>query len=134
MSEIKQNINIKQGSNKNFGYVFSFIFFLIGFFPLFFDGSPRLWSICIGLVMISITLLKASLYQTPNYLWFKLGILLGRVVSPIIMVLIFFLIIFPTGLLLRLFRKDVLGLRFDKNKKTYWVHRDEPMQSMKNQF
>jgi hypothetical protein len=84
--------------------------------------------------MISITLLKASLYQTPNYLWFKLGILLGRVVSPIIMVLIFFLIIFPTGLLLRLFRKDVLGLRFDKNKKTYWVHRDEPMQSMKNQF
>ena len=84
--------------------------------------------------MISITLLKASLYKTPNYLWFKFGILLGRIVSPIIMALIFYLIIFPTGLLLRLFRKDVLGLRFDKNKKTYWISRDEPMQSMKNQF
>ncbi|MDA9040413.1 SxtJ family membrane protein [Gammaproteobacteria bacterium] len=134
MSEIKQNINIKQGSDKNFGYVFSFIFFFIGFFPLFFDGSLRLWSIGSGLVMISVTLLKPSLYKIPNYLWFKFGILLGRIVSPVVMAIIFFLIIFPTGLLLRLFRKDVLGLKFDRNKKTYWVLRDEPMQSMKNQF
>ena len=134
VSEIKQNINIKQGSDKSFGFVFSFIFFLISFYPLFFGSSPRLWSMILAIALISITFFKPSLYKTPNYLWFRFGILLGKVISPIVMALIFFFIIFPTGLILKLFKKDLLGLKFDRTKKTYWIYRDGPMQSMKDQF
>ena len=88
----------------------------------------------LAFVFMMIALLKPSLFKWPNYLWFRFGILLGKIVSPVVMALIFFLVIFPTGLALRLFKKDILGLKIDKNKKTYWVHRDQPMQSMKNQF
>ena len=134
MIEIKQNINAKQGSDKGFGYVFSIIFLLIGSYPLLHGEVFKLWFMVLAFVFMMIALLKPSLFKWPNYLWFRFGILLGKVVSPVVMALIFFLVIFPTGLALRLFKKDILGLKIDKNKKTYWVHRDQPMQSMKNQF
>ena len=134
MSEIKQNIKIKQGSDRSFGYVFSFIFLLISLYPLLHGEVFKLWFMIAAIIMLAITLLRPSLYKWPNYLWFKFGILLGKIVSPVIMALIFFLVVFPTGLTLRLFNKDILGLKIDKNKETYWIDRDKPMQSMKNQF
>ncbi len=125
--------DIKIGSNRSFGIVFFIFFFLISIYPLFKDGNLRLWSLIISIIFLSLGLINSNLLNPLNKLWFKFGFLLGKIVSPIIMSLIFFLVVTPTGILMRLFKKDLLNLKYNKNN-TYWINKSGPKSKMKNQF
>tara|TARA_B100001121_G_C18221441_1_gene403841 strand:+ start:34 stop:417 length:384 start_codon:yes stop_codon:yes gene_type:complete len=125
--------NIKIGSNKSFGIVFFFVFLLIGLYPLLGSDEVRIWSIVLSLVFLILGIINSKLLTPFNKLWFKFGIFIGKIMSPIIMGIIFFLVVTPTGILMRLFKKDLLNLKFNK-KKTYWIEKSDPKSNMKNQF
>ena len=124
---------IKLSSNRNFGIVFFVVFFLIALYPLTYDGGIRRWSIIISLIFLILGLLNSKILNPLNKLWFKFGIILGRIISPLIMGIIFFLVVTPTGLIMKLLRKDILNLRYNKNK-SYWIKKNEQKNNMKNQF
>ena len=124
---------IKVGSNKSFGIVFFVFFLIIGLYPLINEGNIRIWSIVISIIFLILGLINSQILTPLNILWFKFGMLLGRFVSPIIMGLVFFLVVTPTGLIMKLFNKDLLKLRKNKNS-SYWIKRPETKSEMKNQF
>ena len=125
--------NLKPGSNRSFGIVFFIVFLLIALYPLINNHSIRFWSLLISLVFLVLGILNSKLLSPLNLLWFKFGILLGRFISPIIMGLIFFFVVTPIGLLMRLFRKDLLNLKFN-NKNSYWIKNKPEKINMKDQF
>ena len=124
---------IKVGSNKSFGIVFFVFFLIIGLYPLINDDSIRIWSIIISIIFLLLGLINSQILTPLNILWFKFGMLLGRFVSPIVMGLVFFLVVTPTGLIMKLFNKDLLKLKKNKNS-SYWIKRPETKSEMKNQF
>ena len=124
---------IKVGSNKSFGIVFFVFFLIIGLYPLINDDNIRFWSIVISIIFLILGLINSQILTPLNILWFKFGMLLGRFVSPIVMGLVFFLVVTPTGLIMKLFNKDLLKLRKNKNS-SYWIKRPETKSEMKNQF
>ena len=124
---------IKLGSNKNFGIVFSIVFLLIAIYPLINSEGLRVWSIIIAIIFLVLGLINSKILTPLNKLWFKFGILLGRIVSPIIMGVIFFLVVTPIAIIMRIIGKDLLNLKFNKNK-SYWIEKNEPKSKMKNQF
>lgn len=124
---------IKVGSNKSFGIVFFVFFLIIGLYPLINEDNIRIWSIVISIIFLILGLINSQILTPLNILWFKFGMLLGRFVSPIVMGLVFFLVVTPTGLIMRLFNKDLLKLRKNKNS-SYWIKRPETKSEMKNQF
>ena len=128
-----QTKDIKLGSNKSFGIVFFIVFLLLGFYPLLNDGNIRVWSLVISLIFLVLGLLNSKLLLPLNKIWFKFGILLGKIVSPLIMAIIFFLVVTPIALVMRMLRKDVLNLKFN-TKKSYWIEKNGPKSKMKNQF
>ena len=125
--------DIKIGSNKSFGVVFFLVFLLISLYPLINDGNLRIWSFVISIIFLILGILNSKILSPLNKIWFKFGLLLGKVISPIVMGIIFFIVVTPTGLILRLFQKDVLNLKFNNNK-TYWIEKSGPKSKMKNQF
>ena len=125
--------DIKISSNRSFGLVFCFVFLIIGFFPLFENGNPRIWSIIIAIIFLFLGLLNSKILLPLNKLWFKFGLFLGKIISPLIMAIIFFIVVTPTGFIMRIFKKDILELKFN-NKKTYWVEKNDLKSNMKNQF
>ena len=125
--------DIKISSNRSFGIVFFVVFLLIAIYPILSDGDLRLWSLIISLVFLILGLINSRLLTPLNKLWFKFGILLGKIISPVIMGIIFFLVVTPIGLLMRLLKKDVLNLSFNDNK-SYWIEKNGPKSKMKNQF
>ena len=125
--------DVKVNSNKSFGIVFSIVFFLIALYPLTYYGEIRVWSGIVSLIFLVIALFNSKILAPLNKLWFKFGIFLGRIISPIIMGIIFFLIVTPIGLVMRLLRKDILNLKYNKSK-SYWIKKDGPKSKMKNQF
>lgn len=134
MLEIESYTSMKTGTNRSFAFVFAFVFLLIGFWPLVANEFVRIWPIAIAVGLIAIGLLKPNIVAIPNRLWGLLGIFLGKITTPVVMFCMFAIIIVPTGLVLRIFGKDTLGLKFDSASKSYWMKRDEPPGSMKNQF
>ena len=126
--------NIKIGSNKSFGIVFFLVFLLISIYPLTNNENVRYWSLIVSLIFLILGLLNSAILSTLNKLWFKFGILLGKIVSPLVMGIIFFLVVTPIGLLMKIFKKDLLNLTFNDKKKTYWIEKTEPKSKMKNQF
>ena len=122
-----------QSSNKSFGIVFFILFIIIGFYPLLNDGYIRIWSIVVSIIFLILGLSNAKILNPLNKVWFQFGIILGKIVSPIIMLLIFFFVVTPTGIIMRLFGKDLLNLKINK-KKSYWIERAGPKSKMKNQF
>ena len=124
---------IKTSSNKSFGIVFFIVFLIIALYPLIKDGDLRLWSLIVSLIFLILGLINSTILTPLNRLWFKFGIFLGKIVSPIILGTIFFLIVTPTGLLLRLFGKDVINLKYNKNN-SYWIKKTGPKSNMKDQF
>ena len=124
---------IKIGSNRSFGIVFFFVFLLIAVYPLIKNQDIRLWSLTVSVVFLTLGIFNSKILNPLNKLWFKIGIFLGKIVSPLIMGIIFFLVVTPIGLLMRLFRKDLLNLKFNNNK-SYWIEKDGPKSKMKNQF
>ena len=124
---------IKISSNRSFGVVFFVVFLLIALYPLINNGEVRLWSLITSIVFLVLGLLNSKFLNPFNKLWFKFGIILGKIISPLIMGIIFFLVVTPTGLIMRLLRKDILSLKYNQNK-SYWIEKNGPKSKMKNQF
>ncbi len=133
-SEIISHISTEQGSEKSFGTVFSIVFLIVALYPLINSENPRSWALVVSVVFFLLGFIAPRLLTLPNRLWFKFGILLGSIIAPIVMALVYFITVLPTGLIMRLLGKDLLKQKLDKNAKSYWIKRSEPMGSMKNQF
>ena len=125
--------NIKISSNRSFGLVFFVFFLIISFFPLFKEGNIRIWAIIPAIIFLILGLLNSSILTPLNKIWFKLGISLGNVVSPIVMGIVFFAVVTPTSLLMKILGKNLLSLKKD-NKKSYWIEKSPIKSKMKNQF
>ena len=127
------NKNIKISSNKSFGIVFFIVFFIVSIYPIFNSGDLRIWSLIISLIFLALGLLNSSILSPLNKIWFKFGILLGSIVSPVVMSIIFFGVVTPTAIVMKMFNKNLLSLK-KNNKKTYWVEKSLIKSKMKNQF
>ena len=125
--------DVKIGSNRSFGIVFFIVFLIIATYPLINQGEIRIWSLLLSLLFLVLGLIKSKLLNPLNKVWFKFGIFLGKIISPIIMGLIFFLVVTPIAFLMRMLKKDLLNLKFSKNN-SYWVEKTDPKSTMKNQF
>ena len=125
--------DIKIGSNKSFGIVFAIVFSLIALWPLLKGNEIRLWSLIISLIFLILGFMNSKILTPLNKLWFKLGILLGNFIAPIIMGIIFFFVVTPTGIIMKLLRKDLIKLK-KNNDESYWIEKKDIKSSMKNQF
>ena len=126
-------LKYKIPSNKNFGTVFFTVFLIISFWPLLNDGNIRKWSIVVAGIFLILGLRNSPFLTPLNKAWMKFGILLGSIVSPIVMGIVFFVVVTPTSLIMKMFGKNLLGLKKD-NKKSYWVERSLVKSKMNNQF
>ncbi len=125
---------IKIGSNRSFGIVFFVVFLIISLFPLIKGNDLRIWSLLISLMFLVLGLMNSSILGPLNKLWFKFGLLLGSFISPIVMGFVFFLVVTPIGLFMRLLGKDLLNLKKKNNLRSYWIEKTGPKSKMKNQF
>ena len=125
--------DVKISSNRSFGIVFFIVFILIAFYPLINQGEIRIWSVFISLLFLILGIINSKILTPLNKVWFKFGIFLGKIISPIVMGLIFFLVVTPIALLMRMLNKDLLNLKFSKNN-SYWVEKTDSKSTMKNQF
>mgnify|MGYP001247524941 FL=1 len=125
--------DVKISSNRSFGIVFFVVFLIIALFPLINDGNIRLWSLIVSLVFLALGLLNSKFLSPLNKIWFKFGLFLGKIISPMVMGLIFFFVVTPIGILMRILKKDLLNLKMNNNK-SYWIEKREPKSKMKNQF
>ena len=125
--------DIKIGSNRSFGVVFFVVFLLIGLWPILKGNEIRIWSIVISLIFLILGILNSKILTPFNKIWFRFGIFLGNFISPIVMGIVFFLVVTPTGLIMKLFRKDLINLK-KNNSNTYWIEKKDIKSSMKNQF
>ena len=126
-------MKIKVGSNRSFGFVFSIVFLLIALWPLLNNSEIRIWSLIISAIFLILGFLNSMLLNPLNILWFKFGLLLGKIISPLVMGLIFFCVVTPIGILMKIFMKDLLKLKYN-NKNSYWVDKNGPKSKMSDQF
>ena len=127
------NTKIKLPSNRSFGIVFFIVFLLISLYPLINDKDIRVWSFVLSLFFLLLGIKNSNILTPFNIMWLKFGLLLGKIVSPIIMGVVFFLVVTPIGFIMRLFKKDLLNLKYN-NFKSYWLNKKGPKSKMKNQF
>ena len=125
--------DIKIGSNRSFGIVFFIVFLLIAIYPLINQGEIRVWSVLISLLFLILGIINSKILTPLNKVWFKFGIFLGKIISPIIMGIIFFFVVTPIAFLMRILKKDLLNLKYNKNS-SYWIEKTDPKSTMKNQF
>ena len=121
-------------SNRSFGIVFFIVFLIISLWPLINENPLRVWSIIIAIIFLTLGLMNSKILRPLNILWFKFGMLLGSIIAPIVMGFIFFVVITPTGLIMKIMGKDLLNNKYDNKKKSYWLERDKTKSSMKQQF
>ncbi len=137
MIENQEHSGIKVGSNRSFGIVFTIVFLLIGLYPLIGGNEIRMWSMVIATILLVISFTFPQILQPLNRLWFKFGMLLAKIVNPIVMFVIYVTTMVPIGVLLRLFGKDLLKLRLDEETDSYWIQRSPPgpePESLTDQF
>ena len=125
--------NIKISSNRSFGFVFFVVFFVISLWPILSENEIRIWSLILSVIFLILGILNSKILTPLNKGWFRFGIFLGNFIAPIVMGIVFFLVVTPTGILAKLFRKDLINLK-KNNDKTYWVEKKETISNMKNQF
>ena len=125
--------NIKLPSNRSFGLLFFIVFLIISIWPLSYSGEIRVLSLVISIIFLILGLINSNILKPLNFLWMKFGIFLGKIVSPLLMAIIFFLVVTPIGLIMRLLGKDLINLKYNKSK-SYWIEKDGPKSKMKNQF
>jgi hypothetical protein len=123
----------KISSNRSFGILFSIVFAAIAFWPLLNLGEIRVWSVIVSSIFLLLGLINSKLLHPLNLIWVKFGELIGKIVAPLVMALIFFIILTPIGIFLRLIGKDLLNIKLNNNK-TYWIKRYKKPGSMKRQF
>ncbi len=129
-----KKVSAKISSNRSFGFLFFVVFFVISLWPLKSQGDLRLWAFILSLIFLVLGVLNSRFLAPLNKLWFKFGILLGSIVSPIVMGAVFFVVVTPVGLIMRLIGKDLLKTNKFKNVSTYWIKRDKQNSTMKKQF
>jgi len=125
--------NIKISSNRSFGVVFFVVFLIIALYPLLNNVEIRIWSIIVSLIFLILGLLNSKILTPLNKAWFKFGLFLGKIISPLVMGIIFFLVVTPIGIIMQLLGKDLLNLKYNKNK-SYWIEKNGSKSLMKNQF
>ena len=125
--------DVKLGSNRSFGIVFFIVFLIIAFYPIINGETARIWSIIVSLIFLFLGLINSKFLTPLNKAWFKFGLFIGKIISPLIMGIIFFLVVTPIGILMRILNKDLINLKFNNNK-SYWIEKTEPKSKMKNQF
>ena len=124
-------------SDRAFGVVFTVVFAVVGLLPRLGGEPPRGWALGVAGAVLATALVKAELLAPFNRAWFRFGLFLHRLVSPVVLAFLFYAVIAPTGLLMRALGKDVLGLRGDGEAESYWIRRDPPgprPESMRDQF
>ena len=134
MHENINNSKVKQGSERSFGFVFAIIFVAISFYLITKDKNIYLLTISISILFFLLAVFKPFLLKKPNILWFHFGKFLNSIISPFVMAIIFLVIVTPTGLIMRMLKKDILNKKFDKSKKNYWHASKTHLSSMKDQF
>ena len=125
--------DIKIGSNRSFGIVFFVVFLIIGLWPLLNNGDVRNWSVIISAIFLVLGLLNSKVLTPLNKAWFRFGIFLGNFIAPIVMAIVYFLVVTPIGILMKIVKKDLINLKKNNNK-SYWIEKNEIKSSMKNQF
>ena len=125
--------DIKISSNRSFGIVFFIVFLLIATYPLLKGNDVRVWSLLISFGFLILGLMNSKILSPLNKLWFKFGLILGKIISPLIMGIIFFVVVTPIGVVMRVLKKDLLNLKYNQ-KETYWIEKTGPKSKMKNQF
>lgn len=135
--ETQGHSELEIGSSRSFGLVFAVVFAIIAFYPLINGNTIRVWALAVCLVFLVLAFLAPGILDPLNRLWFKLGLLLAKIINPIVMLLIYVIAILPTGIVLRMLGKDLLLLKFDPSKPSYWIEREPPgpePDSLKDQF
>lgn len=133
----KYIVEVPGSSDRSFGLVFAAVFVIVAFFPLISDGAVRVWALILSGTLILVAVLQPRLLAPANRLWKQIGGLMHRIASPIALGLVYYFVVTPTGIILRLFRKDPLRLSFDPKAVSYWIKRDPPgpsADSLNNQF
>ena len=125
--------NLKLPSNRNFGIVFAIVFLIISLWPLLNQNEIRYWSLIVSIIFLSLGLINSKLLLPLNKIWFRFGIFLGNFIAPIVMGIIYFFVVTPTGLIMKMLGKDLLNLK-KSNKDSYWIKKDNSNSSLKNQF
>ena len=128
------NSKIKTSSNRSFGLVFFVVFLIVALWPLKYEEDFRLWSLTLSIIFFILGIINSKLLTPLNMLWFKFGILLGSVVSPIVMGIVYFLVVTPIGVFMRFLGKDLLKTKKVNKVSTYWIKRDSKHGTMKKQF
>ena len=124
---------IKLPTNRNFGIVFFVVFLIIAIWPILNENDIRLWSLIISLIFLILGIANSKLLTPLNKIWFKFGIFLGNFIAPIVMGFVYFFVVTPTGLIMKILGKDLLNLKKNNNK-TYWIKKDNSNNNLKNQF
>jgi hypothetical protein len=132
ISRQKQQIKINKKNNITFGILFFIFFLIIGLYPIISVGVIRILSVVLSLLFLIITIVRPNLFTFLNRSWIQFGIFLGKIISPIVMGLVFFFVVTPTGMLVRILKKDVMGLKTGAS--SYWIKREDKLKSMKKQF
>ncbi len=128
-----ENKNIKINSNRNFGIVFFVVFLIIAVWPLLKSDPIRIWSLLIAIIFLFLGIINSKILTPLNKIWFKFGIFLGNFISPIVMAIIFFFVVTPIGILMKVLKKDLINLK-KNNDKSYWIIKEDIKTKMKNQF
>ena len=129
--------DVKSSSNRGFGWVFTVAFLVIGVWPLVFGQAIRWWSLVVAMVFLAITLAAPALLAPLNKIWLAFGMLLHRIISPVVLGIMFYIVVTPMGWLMRLFGKDSMRMRGGDRAGSYWIKREPPgpkPDSLNNQF
>ena len=125
---------IKVSSVRSFGIVFFLVFIIIALYPLLNKHEIRIWSLIVGFIFLFLGMVRSPILKPLNLIWFKFGLFLGKFISPIVMGVVYFIVVFPTFLLLKLFKKNYLNIKYDRNKSTYWINIKDKSSTMRDQF
>jgi len=126
--------DIKINSNRSFGIVFFVVFLLVSLYPLLNNHEIRIWSLIVGFIFLFLGMVSSPVLKPLNLIWFKFGLFLGKFISPIVMGIVYFIVVFPTFLLLKIFKKNYLNLKYDRNRSSYWINVKDKNSTMKDQF
>jgi hypothetical protein len=135
--DLSREEHIEGSSDRSFGFVFAAVFALIALWPLLHQGGVRVWALVVAAAFALVAVVRPALLATPNRLWMKLGLLLGKIVAPIALGILFYAVLTPLGALMRMTGKDPLRLKRDPSAASYWIPREPPGPppgSMTNQF